>query len=99
MSIVIPTLDAAAELPALLAALGQAGGVGEIVVADGGSRDDTVRLARDAGARVVAAPRGRGPQLAAGADVARGDWLLFLHADCRPAPGWEEAVARLSRCP
>lgn len=90
---VIPTLDAAVELPATLAALANPAVVREIVVADGGSRDATVRIARGAGAHVIAAPRGRGPQLAAGAAAAGGAWLLFLHADCRLAPGWEEAVA------
>src|SRR5205807_1254322 len=65
ISIVIPTLDAAGELRAILAALADRPIVREIIVADGGSRDDTVRIAREAGARVVAAPRGRGSQLAA----------------------------------
>jgi hypothetical protein len=46
-----------------------------------------------AGARVIAAPRGRGIQLAAGAEAATGDWLLFLHADCCLGQGWEPAVA------
>jgi rSAM/selenodomain-associated transferase 2 len=96
LSAVIPTLDAAAELPTALAALG---GLAEIVVADGGSRDETAAIARAAGARVVAGPRGRGAQLAAGAAAARGDWLLFLHADCRPGDGWDEAVALFLAAP
>jgi rSAM/selenodomain-associated transferase 2 len=92
LSVVIPTLDAAAELPRILAALAESALVGEIIVADGGSRDATVTVAREAGARVIEAPRGRGTQLAGGAAAASGDWLLFLHADCRPLPGWDEAV-------
>ena len=92
LSVVIPTRDAAGELPATLCALSGGRLVDEIIVADGASGDDTVRLALRRGARVVAAPRGRGRQLAAGAGVARGDWLLFLHADCRPEAGWERAV-------
>ena len=67
--------------------------VREVVVADGGSVDQTTDLAEAAGARVVAAPRGRGTQLAAGAASASGMWLLFLHADCQPASGWPDAVA------
>jgi rSAM/selenodomain-associated transferase 2 len=63
-----------------------------VLVADGGSTDGTVDLAHTAGARVVAAPRGRGAQLAAGAAAASGDWLLFLHADTRLGPGWAPAV-------
>ena len=66
--------------------------VREVIVADGGSSDQTLARAGMAGARVVIAPCGRGVQLAAGAAAASGDWLLFLHADCRPEPGWESAV-------
>lgn len=88
----IPVLDGAAELPPTLAALSGSALIGEIVVVDGGSRDGSTEIARDAGARVIEAPRGRGVQLAAGAAAAAGEWLLFIHADCRPLPGWEAAV-------
>ena len=91
LSIVIPTLNEAARLPATLAAL--AGGPEtEIVVSDGGSKDGTVALAQEAGVTIVSGNRGRGAQLAAGAAAAKGDWLLFLHADTRLAAGWR-AVA------
>ena len=93
LSVVIPTLNAAAELPATLGALANGTLVREIIICDGDSHDATVQIAREAGAQVVSAPRGRGLQLAAGAAAASGTWLLFLHADCRPVPGWEEAVA------
>jgi rSAM/selenodomain-associated transferase 2 len=99
LSVIIPTLDAAREIGPTLRALAAARAVGEIVVADGGSRDDTLALARAAGARIVAAPRGRGAQLAAGAAAARGAWLFFLHADCRPLAGWEAAVERFLGAP
>jgi rSAM/selenodomain-associated transferase 2 len=93
LSVVIPALDAAATLPATLAALT---GAAEVLVVDGGSADGTAGLAATLGARVVAAPRGRGVQLAAGVAAAAGPWLLLLHADTRLAPGWVEAVgARL----
>jgi rSAM/selenodomain-associated transferase 2 len=79
-------------LPQALRALAMPGILDEIVVADGGSRDGTIALAQASGARVITAPRGRGPQLLAGADAARGEWLLFVHADCRLERGWERAV-------
>ena len=88
----MPVLNAARFLPATLAAL--AGDpVAEIVVADGGSTDGSAIRACGAGARVIAAPRGRGAQLAAGIAAARQDWLLLLHADTRLGDGWREAVA------
>ena len=91
LSIVIPTLNEAARLPATLAALA-AGPETEIVVSDGGSQDGTGALAQEAGATVVSGNRGRGAQLAAGAAAAKGGWLCFLHADTRLAAGWR-AVA------
>ena len=99
ISVVIPTLNAADALPATLDALITARLVREIIVADGGSADDTRAVAAAAGARVIGAPRGRGSQLAAGARAATGEWLLFLHADCRPAAGWENAVERFLETP
>jgi rSAM/selenodomain-associated transferase 2 len=92
ISLVIPALNAAATLPDALAALAGAAILGEVVVVDGGSRDGTLGCAAAAGARTLTAPRGRGAQLAAGAAAANCAWLLFLHADCRLAPGWDEAV-------
>ena len=91
ISALVPTLNAAASLPATLAAL--RGAVAEIIIADGGSTDGTPDIARACGAQVITAPRGRGPQLRAAAEAASQPWLLALHADTRPGPGWQEAVA------
>lgn len=88
ISVIIPTLNEAANLPGLLAALAREATPHEVLVVDGGSRDATRELARQAGARVFASEPGRGQQLAAGAAASRGRVLLFLHADSRfPAGG------------
>jgi rSAM/selenodomain-associated transferase 2 len=79
VSVVVPTLNEAAVLGRTLEALPT--GFAEVVVADGGSTDATVAIAREHGARVTASPPGRGPQMNAGAAAAKGDVLLFLHAD------------------
>lgn len=94
ISIIIPTLDAAASLPDTLARVMEglnAGLVRELVISDGGSSDDIEALAGEVGARFIAGPAGRGGQLARGADTAQGDWLLFLHADTWLPEGWSEA--------
>ena len=95
ISVIIPTLNTAATLPACLAALLPAtvdGLVRQVIIADGGSTDETVAIAGEAGADIVFGQKGRGPQLAAGAQQARADWLLFLHADTVLQPGWEQAA-------
>ncbi|MDQ3339536.1 MAG: TIGR04283 family arsenosugar biosynthesis glycosyltransferase [Myxococcota bacterium] len=86
----IPCWNEAAEIGAAVAAARMV--ADEVVVVDGGSTDETV--ARAAGATIVSATRGRGPQLAAGAAAARGDVLLFLHADARLPPGARGAIER-----
>ncbi|QDL91905.1 glycosyltransferase [Paroceanicella profunda] len=95
ISVIIPTLDEADRLGPCLRALydGLAAGlVRELIIADGGSDDGIEALADELGARLVHSPRGRGHQLAAGAAVARGSWLLVLHPASVPGPGWIEAV-------
>ncbi len=82
LTIVMPVLNEAAGIAQALQALAplRARGAG-LIVADGGSSDDTVALASAGGARVIHAPRGRALQMNAGAEHAGGDMLLFLHAD------------------
>lgn len=64
----------------------------DVIVVDGGSEDHTRAEAADAGAIVIDSPRGRAKQQNAGAEVARGEVLLFLHADNWLAPGALEQV-------
>ncbi|MBM3530330.1 MAG: glycosyltransferase [Alphaproteobacteria bacterium] len=87
LSIIVPVLDEAAGIADALKALApfRANGA-EVVVADGGSRDRTVEIARPLADATVSAPRGRGAQMNAGAAAAGGDALLFLHADTRLPP-------------
>jgi len=82
ISVVIPTLNEITSIGATLDAVGR--GFFEVIVADGGSSDGTVEVARQWGARVITAERGRGSQMHAGASAARGDIIWFLHADTRP---------------
>ncbi|MFN0119301.1 MAG: TIGR04283 family arsenosugar biosynthesis glycosyltransferase [Blastocatellia bacterium] len=81
ISIIVPTLNEAKTIRETARRLLAMAGEAEIIVVDGGSADRTVALARGCGLRVLTAPRGRGAQLAAGGRAARGDVLLFLHAD------------------
>jgi rSAM/selenodomain-associated transferase 2 len=93
LSIVVPALDEAASIEATLAAAQPARDEGsEMVVVDGGSRDATAALAAPLADRVVEAPRGRASQMNAGARAARGEALLFLHADTLLPHGARQAV-------
>lgn len=104
ISIVIPALNEELALPATLAALAQAMQRArarhtdcEVILVDGGSTDRTNALASAAGATVIRAPRGRGVQMRAGAQHARGEWLLFLHADTLLSIDALERVAMLGK--
>jgi rSAM/selenodomain-associated transferase 2 len=82
LTIVIPVLNEAALIGPALQALASLRARGaEIIVADGGSRDGTAQLAEPFADQVIAAPRGRGAAINAGAAAGTGDLLLFLHAD------------------
>ena len=95
VSIIVPALDEARAIVATLVALQPLRAAGhEVIVVDGGSLDATVALATPHADRVCVAARGRALQMNAGAAVATGDILLFLHADSRlPA----DSVATLVR--
>ncbi len=92
ISVIIPALN---EEATIVAAIRSAhGNAIEVIVVDGGSTDRTVRFALDAGAKVMRAQRGRAQQMNAGAAIARGEVLLFLHADTTLPQDFDEAVLR-----
>jgi rSAM/selenodomain-associated transferase 2 len=93
LSIIIPVVDEAAQVEVALRALSQYRTSGaELIVVDGGSRDDTAALARPFADHVLIASRGRAVQMNAGAAAAHGDVLLFLHLDTRLPDGAELLV-------
>ncbi|SOD02213.1 transferase 2, rSAM/selenodomain-associated [bacterium JGI 053] len=94
LSIIIPTLNEAEAIGETLAALRPLRARGaEVIVADGGSADDTVYLSRPLADAVVVSEPGRARQQNAGAAVANGDILLFLHADTRLPAGADALIA------
>jgi rSAM/selenodomain-associated transferase 2 len=93
ITVVVPTLNEAQFIVGCLDALAPLRARGhEVIVVDGGSDDGSVRLAQDRADRVLAAPRGRASQLNAGARAARGEALVFLHADTRLPPDADRLV-------
>jgi rSAM/selenodomain-associated transferase 2 len=95
LSIVVPVLDEARQIESTLAALAPLRRRGaEVIVVDGGSQDGTLALARAEADAVLDAPRGRARQMSAGAAEARGDVLLFLHADTVLPPEADRLVLR-----
>lgn len=100
VSVVVPTLDEADTIAAALEALApvRAAG-GEVIVVDGGSADTTDALARARADRVIAAPAGRARQMNAGAAIAVGDLLWFVHADCVPDHAAHEHLLAAFRSP
>ena len=104
LSIVIPALNAEADIQLCLTSLMpglEAGLIREVLVIDGGSTDQTRDIAERTGADVIVTDQpGRARQLRVGAERARGDWLLFLHADTALSRNWaERAIAHLGRGP
>ncbi len=97
VSVIIPTLNAADTIMPTLTCLveGAADGlIGQLIIADAGSNDGIAAIADEVGADLVSAKQGRGPQLRAGAEAARGEWLLFLHADTVLDGDWIRAARR-----
>jgi rSAM/selenodomain-associated transferase 2 len=100
ISVIVPALDEADQIVATLRPLQALRTAGhEVIVVDGGSSDATAELARPLADVVLHAERGRARQQNAGAQVAGGEILLFLHADTRLPPGAERMIVEgLARC-
>ena len=100
LSVVIPVFNEAAHIERCLSAVPVGAPVCEVIVADGGSTDESVGLALSKGASVIHSEKGRGIQIAAAAQAAKGDVLLILHADCVLRAGAAERIIRaLSAAP
>jgi len=89
ISIIIPTINEASNLPLLLSDLSSIQKEGEIIIVDCGSDDKTIDIAKIYGAKVfISKERNRGLQLDIGAKNSKGEWLIFLHADTRLTHDW-----------
>jgi len=100
IDVVIPALNAARSLALTLDSLvGDHGLRLSVTVCDGGSRDDTTMIARQAGAAVIVTEPGRGRQLADGAMAGSAPWLLFLHADTTLSASWPAAARQFMALP
>jgi rSAM/selenodomain-associated transferase 2 len=94
LSIIIPVLNEATLIGALLADL-RSRTQSEIIVVDGGSQDETVAIAQAIGVNVLTTTGGRGAQLNLGASVATGNVLLFLHVDTQLPPNFEAEIEQI----
>ena len=93
ISIIIPTINEANNLPLLLSDLSIIKEEGEIIIVDSGSKDKTIDVANIYGAKVYKLKeRSRGLQLNVGAKNSKGEWLIFLHADTRLTHDWLKKI-------
>ena len=94
ISIIIPVLNEAKIIQSILNELQQHSQV-EVIVVDGGSQDNTIAMARQTGVKVISVfQKGRAAQMNAGVNIARGDILLFLHADTKLPSNFVELVVK-----
>ncbi len=99
LSVIIPTLTEAHSINRTLDAVAGMSGRVEVIVVDGGSLDETVEIVRRRRVKTIVSQRGRGLQMHAGACIARGDALWFLHADTNPSPDAAERIVEALRDP
>lgn len=99
LSVIIPAWQAATTVRQTIMSVQSSTLVHEVIVVDSGSPDGTAKIAESAGARVIASPKGRGTQLAVGANAATTTWLLFIHADTILEPGWDREIIEFTARP
>ena len=95
ISIIIPVLNEEACILRVLQFLtknSQPNNIEEILVIDGGSKDNTVKIIKEYGVTVIKSPRGRAKQMNFGAKNAKGDILYFLHVDTLPPRHFDESI-------
>ncbi len=97
LSVIIPTFTEAHLINRTIDAVAAMSGRVEVIVVDGGSLDETVQVVRRLGVKTIASERGRGAQMHAGACIARGDVLWFLHADASPSPDAADRIVEALR--
>lgn len=92
--VIVPVLNPGSELKQLVTTLQMdCGADQEIVIVDGGSKENPIPDAMGTGSRLISSPRGRGNQIAAGVAASRAPWILIAHADITPRAGWREDLA------
>lgn len=92
ISIIIPVLNEANKIQSILTRVLEAGNSLEVIVVDGGSQDETVAIVQSLGVKVLSTTAGRAQQMNAGAAIATGNILLFLHADTYLPTGFETLI-------
>jgi len=99
LSVIIPTLNEELNLPATLSVVGKPNNDLEVIVVDAGSTDQTLAIAQQHGCKVFVGNPGRAQQMNAGAAIATGEHLLFLHADTRLPEGYRHEIQRVLDTP
>jgi rSAM/selenodomain-associated transferase 2/rSAM/selenodomain-associated transferase 1 len=99
LTVVIPTLNEEANLPSTLRSVGEASDDLEVIVVDAGSNDQTVAIAQQHGCKVFNGTPGRANQMNAGAAIASGEQLLFLHGDTQLPEGYRQEIRRVLALP
>jgi rSAM/selenodomain-associated transferase 2 len=94
LSVIIPTLNEAANIRETIASICPHDRI-EIIIVDGGSTDETIAIANELGINKIFVAKGRANQMNIGAKSARGEILLFLHADTKLPPAFDRSIVEV----